>query len=399
MTLSATKPVFASGISNREDTASAVSAVLDSVSPRITEQPTFAAVFLTPHHLAHVEDIVNRLSRSLSPGLLIGTTAEGVIGTRYELEREPGISLIVGHLPGATLIPIGGDGETTVTETLATDAYRWRAVVLFADPFTTPLGQLPVTSNEIFPDVPLVGGVASGAQQPGGNRMILNEHIFDRGAVGFAIAGAVHVQCTVSQGCRPIGTPFIITKAKRNVVQELGGRNALEQVQAMVQEVGEEDRDLVQRRGLQVGRVINEYQSRFGRGDFIIRGISGIDQKSGAIGIGDPHIRVGQTVQFHVRDDSTAREDFQMMLDAQKLHGEAGGAMLFSCNGRGSRFFGDSNVDANLVADALGDVPLAGFFAAGELGPVGNQNFVHGHTASLLVLRGDEANGGEDEGE
>jgi len=181
-------------------------------------------------------------------------------------------------------------------------------------------------------------------------------------------------------------------RASATSCRSWGGRNALAVIQEMLREVPERDTQMVQSNGLLVGRVINEYKGHFGRGDFLIRGVVGVDQEAGYIAIGDPQIRVGQTIQFHVRDQRTAEEDFQLLLEAQKLHGDAGGALLFSCNGRGTRLFDHPDADATMIHHALGDLPLAGFFAAGEIGPVGKENFVHGHTASLVVFRADEPN-------
>jgi small ligand-binding sensory domain FIST len=135
-----------------------------------------------------------------------------------------------------------------------------------------------------------------------------------------------------------------------------------------------------------IGTVIDEYKDRFGRGDFLVRSILGMDQKKEAIAVGDTP-RVGQTVQFHVRDAATAHEDLQLLLDAQQLKEAPLGAMLFTCNGRGARLFKDGRNDVQTIRDRLGDLPLAGFFAAGEIGPIGGRCFVHGHTASLALVR------------
>jgi small ligand-binding sensory domain FIST len=231
--------------------------------------------------------------------------------------------------------------------------------------------------------------MASGGSRPGANRLMFGDDWLEQGAVGLAIGGGVRVDTTVSQGCRAIGSPFVVTKSQRHLVQELGGRNALQVLQEMAQGLSDEDRQLIATTGLHVGRVIDEYKSRFGRGDFVIRGISGIDDQRGYVAIGDPQLRVGQTIQFHVRDQATARQDMELLLEMQKIHGPADGALLFSCNGRGSRLFDTPNADADMTKDAIGPAPLAGFFAAGELGPVGQQNFIHGHTACLAVFRSD----------
>jgi small ligand-binding sensory domain FIST len=259
--------------------------------------------------------------------------------------------------------------------------------MLLADPFSTPMVQTLPAIAAAFPGVPLFGGMASGSRAPGGNRLLLDGKISRDGAIGVAFGGGLRIDCTVSQGCRPIGKPMVITKSKRHVVQELAGRRALDVLQEMAGGLSEEDRALVETKGLLVGRVINEYKPRFGRGDFLIRSLVDADQDAGYIVIGDPQTRVGQTIQFHVRDRRTAEEDFQLLLEAQKLHAGPAGALLFSCNGRGSRLFERPDADASMIHDALGDLPLAGFFAAGEIGPIGNENFVHGHTASLAVFR------------
>jgi small ligand-binding sensory domain FIST len=160
----------------------------------------------------------------------------------------------------------------------------------------------------------------------------------------------------------------------------------MDQIRSLYGELDEHERVLVSH-GLLLGRVIDEYKTEFGRGDFLVRSVTGLDPQSGAIAVGD-EIGVGSTVQFHVRDASSAREDLEMRLsDLKHSLGSKRptGALLFTCNGRGSRMFGTPGHDATVVSEAL-QVPLAGFFAAGELGPIGGKNFVHGFTASLALF-------------
>ena len=208
------------------------------------------------------------------------------------------------------------------------------------------------------------------------------------GAVGARLPG-VRIHSLVSQGCRPVGSVYTVTRAEGNVIHELGGHPPLERIQDMVARLTVEDRLLVQQ-GLHIGRVIDPYKSEPVRGDFLVRWVTGSDPESGAIAVGD-RIEVGESVQFHVRDAATADEDLRELL------GRAGevptaGALLFTCNGRGTRLFSVPDHDAALVSDMLGAPPLAGFNCAGEIGPVGGENFLHGFTASIALFTEDRGN-------
>jgi small ligand-binding sensory domain FIST len=261
------------------------------------------------------------------------------------------------------------------------------AVLILGDPFTFPTDVFLQDMNEAHRGVPVVGGMASGTRGPGECRLLLGDRVVNQGAVGVLLRGDVGLRCLVSQGCKPIGRHMVVTKAHDNVIAEVGGKSPLRQLQELWPTLSQDDQALMQRGGLHVGRVINEYQGEFRRGDFLIRNVLGLDQESGSLAITD-RVRVGQTVQFHVRDAATADEDLQSLLQQERSTHEKrpAGALLFSCNGRGTRLFGQPHHDAGAVRSQLGPLPLAGFFAQGELGPVGGQNFIHGFTASLALF-------------
>ena len=211
--------------------------------------------------------------------------------------------------------------------------------------------------------------------------MFLDDRVIDTGAVGVRVDG-IRIRALVSQGCRPIGSIYTVTVAEGNVIRELAGRPPLQRLQEVVEALPPEDRELVNR-GLHVGRVIDEYKTELGRGDFLIRGVTGVDPQTGALAVGD-RIEVGETIQFHVRDAATADEDLRNLLEQEAE--PADGALLFTCNGRGSRLFPVPDHDASLVSNKLGGLPLAGFNCAGEIGPIGGKNFLHGFTASVALF-------------
>jgi len=163
-------------------------------------------------------------------------------------------------------------------------------------------------------------------------------------------------------------------------VHELAGQPAMARLQEIVQAATDADRDLM-REGLHVGLVVDEHRLDFQRGDFLVRNLLGVDQASGSLAISEL-VEVGQTVQFQVRDAEAADEDLRCLLSGAS--GTA--ALLFTCNGRGTHLFPASGHDASVVQDMLGPVPLAGAFCAGELGPIGGRNFLHGFTASIAVF-------------
>ena len=233
--------------------------------------------------------------------------------------------------------------------------------------------------------MPVVGGMASAGYGPGENALIRNDQVFKQGMVGVSLSGpALEVQTVVSQGCRPFGKTYVITKAHDNIIESLGGRPALSALRDAVMDLAEPDRQLLSK-GLFVGRAISEYKEKFGRGDFLVRSVMNVDNETGAVTIGD-HVRIGQTIQFQVRDAATATEDLALLLSPHGVPKAAGG-LLFSCNGRGTRLFDASSHDIHAANAALPQTPVAGFFAAGELGPVGQRNFMHGHTASFALFR------------
>ena len=357
----------------------AVGQVLEAMSD---ERPDLVVAFTSPHHVGAIEDIAGSIRGLLDPTVLIGGTAGAVIGGGREVEDSPAISLFAARLPATLLTPVRlevvptPDGPSLVGWPDHPDG----TMLLLADPFTFPADAFLDRVNEDLPKLQVIGGLASAAMQPGGNRLILDEEITDSGAVGVVLAGGVEIRTVVSQGCRPVGKPYVVTKSDRNFILELGGKPALERLQETATAANDEERELM-RRGLQIGCVVDETRLEFGRGDFLVRGVVGADQRSGAIAVGDT-IEVGRTVQFQVRDASSADEDLRDLLTAA----DADAALLFTCNGRGHRLFGESDHDAGVVDQLLGPLPLAGCFCAGELGPVGSRNFLHGFTASLALF-------------
>ncbi len=375
---------FAAAVSQHPIPTQAVGEVLGEVLDQLDgERADLVVTFVSPHHAGALEDIAPAIRRLLEAQVLLGGTAVTVVAGERELEGEPAVSVFAARLPDARLTPTLLRVEQTADGAAITGwpefAEPPSTLLLFADPFTFPVDALLARLDQDLPDLQVIGGMASAATRPGGNRLVLDESVVDSGAVGVFVDG-VPVRTIVAQGCRPIGDPFTVTRSERNRIEQLGGQTPLVRLRQLAANVSEEERQLLQH-GLHLGVVVDEHAVDFTRGDFLVRNVLGADQQSGALVVGD-EVTVGQTVQFHVRDADAADEDLREMLTGV----EASAALLFTCNGRGRHLFGVPDHDAGLVAKMLGPIPVTGAFCAGEIGPVGGRNFVHGFTASLALF-------------
>ncbi|HVM05039.1 MAG TPA: FIST N-terminal domain-containing protein [Acidimicrobiales bacterium] len=375
---------FAAALSQHPVPATAVGEVVGQVLEQLGPAPDLAVVFVTPPHAGALEDAAAAIADVLRPGTVIGCAAVSVVGTAREVERSAGVSLWAGRFGPVEPVRLtaGREGnELTVAGWPESLPFEPSALLLLADPFSFPVQALYEDLASRHPGLRVLGGNASAAAGPGGNRLVLDRSVHTSGAVGAVLGPGVEVDSVVSQGCRPIGRPYIVTRAERNYVLELAGSPALERLVQMTSDgMTEEEIDLIDR-GLHLGQVIDERKLDFERGDFLVRNVLGADQANGAIAV-DDLVPVGATVQFHVRDAATADEDLRQLLAGR----EADAALVFTCNGRGMHLFGTPDHDAKVLDERVG-VPAAGFFAAGEFGPVGGRNFVHGFTASIALFR------------
>jgi small ligand-binding sensory domain FIST len=355
------------------------------------EPPQLTVLFFSVHHLPLIDQIAEIAAKAAAPGTLLGCTAQAVVGDGREVEEGPALSVWTAHLGEAVIEPftvaIAETEDGPATLGLPAIDGGTKAVILLGDPYTFPGNVLDEFSAGSA--VPIIGGMASGGRGPGSHALVLDGEVRSFGAVGVTLGGDLRIETLVSQGCRPIGSSFIVTAAEGNVIHALAGMPPLERLRNLFGELSPEDQQRANR-GLHIGVVIDEYATDFGPGDFLIRNVIGVDQNTGAIAVGD-EVHVGQTVQFHIRDASSADEDLRSALGVLELSlsgdpNAIAGALMFTCNGRGLHLFGTPDHDVESVRRALGPLPVAGMFCAGEIGPVGGKNFLHGFTASLALF-------------
>jgi small ligand-binding sensory domain FIST len=400
--------------------------------------------FVSGAHASHSKEIAGHIRKHLEPACLLSVSGSGVVGHSAEVIGRGAVSVLCLSLPGTRITPFS---YTDLPHATPDDPFAMERLaeavgadetlagtLFFADPFSVPtaavvnaLGGLESLVRDGEPGVsrpPVVGGLASAGDAPRQNRLVLNDRTLVSGGVGVTVCGDVSMDTAVAQSCKPIGEPMVVTSAKRNILLRLGGRRAIDALRDTVSELSEREREMLGE-GLFIGKVVNEYKPRFGRGDFVVRDVMGVDQEHGAVAVAD-QLRAGQTVQFHLRDKETAEEDLELLLQSQVMRGPAAGGLLCTARKRGVELFDRPHVDASAVSRWLasaGDIgsvsvvgggedasvegdpaglpemeslvpaagggrfPLAGFFAAGEIGPIGGRSFLNQQTASLTLFR------------
>lgn len=392
------RPRFGQGLGVGADLlAAADEAVGLALAPLDGAVPDLLVLFVSPgrgNRTDLAEEAGKRVMERAGARACVGATAHGVIAEARGVEHEPAVAVWAATLPGVTFTHMTLSAEMTPERGLTFDGLPEpgpddRVALLLADPYSFPVGGLLEQINSSYPDLPVMGGLASAAGMPGANRLFLDGEVRSDGAVGLLLGGSVSARTVVSQGCRPIGPDMIVTRSEQNRLIELAGRPAGEQLRKIVMALDSDEQENALR-GLQVGTALDEYAEEHERGDFLVRPVLGMDQETGAVVVGEP-VEVGRTVRFQVRDVAGAEQDLAELL-GQALDGRsARGALLFSCNGRGASMFGTADHDVRVVRERLGatgddDIPVVGFFAAGEIGPVAGRNHLHGFTASVLLF-------------
>jgi small ligand-binding sensory domain FIST len=346
-------------------------------------------VFASGAHLAAPEATLEGIADVLAPSQLIGCGAQGVLGDGREIEHGTGVAVWAASLGAGTATAF----HAAVEETAGTyvtglpDLAGADGAILLADPISFPADAVLHAISPRLPDVPLVGGLASARLTDGSPALFLDGDVVPGGAVGVRFDGVDVIPC-VSQGAAPLGPELTITAAEGNVVLELAGRPAYEKLQEIAGELTSEEQLLLETSGgILVGIVVEPNKPDYLQGDFLVRPLIGADPRTGAVAVG-AMVRPGQVVRLHARDAESADLDLRNALDARtrELASPPAGALVFACNGRGRSMFGLPDHDAATVTQVLHGAPSAGFFAAGEIGPVGHEAFLHGYTATVALF-------------
>lgn len=349
-----------------------------------------AMVFASGAHLEAAEATLEGVHEALMPTHVVGCGAGGLLAGARELEAGTGVVVWTaafeeGEVEPFHAVAVGTDDDQPVIDGLP-EGDGSTAVILLPDPYSFPTDRALALLQEQAPGMPVLEGLASARTPEGSSALFLGREVIAEGAVGVAVRGLEVLPC-VSQGAAPIGPELTITAGEGHIVRELAGAPALAKIREVVSGLGPRERALVAQ-GLLVGLVIDGGKPEYRPGDFLVRGVLGADPNTGAIAVG-AEVRPGQVVRLHARDADSADRELReaLALRMSALGGrEPAGALCFTCNGRGRDMFGRPDHDAGALQRELQGAPAAGFFAAGEIGPVGGESFLHGFTATVAIF-------------
>ncbi|MEH2163417.1 MAG: FIST N-terminal domain-containing protein [Nostoc sp.] len=403
---------WANALSTRHSLEAAVTDVVERAVSSLTAPADLGLVFISSAFASEYSRLLPLLTEKLSVPVLIGCSGGGVIGTTVggetqELEAEPAISLTLAHLPGVKIqvfhvvaeeLPDLDSSPDAWVDLIGVPASPTPQFILLSSSFASGINDLLQGLDFAYPGSVIVGGQASGGGMGGRVALFCNEtdgeecqSLHREGTIGIALTGNIVLETIVAQGCRPIGKPLQVTKADRNIILELDEQVPLVVLRDLIAGLSEHERILAQH-SLFVGVAMDEFKLALQQGDFLIRGILGVDPAAGAIAIGD-RVRPGQRLQFHLRDAQASAEDLELLLQSyqnqtqRESEPSAVAALMFACLGRGEGLYGKPNFDSELFRRYVSDIPVGGFFCGGEIGPVGGRTFLHAYTSAFGICR------------
>ncbi len=395
----------------------AISDVTERIKEQLTASPDLGFLFISSAYASEYPRLVPLIQEKLPISVLIGSGGGGIVGIdeenqAQEIEGNPALSLTVAHLPGvkvqgfhisADQIPDLDSAAKAWTDLTGVSPDENPDFILLADPFFSKVNDLLEGLDFAYPNAKKVGGLASAMAMGMQTGLFFETGSADpitlvkEGIVGVGLSGKIEMDTIVAQGCRPVGPQYQITQGERNVLAEVAQVNGnstdaakapLQALRELMNELSPDDQQLAQD-SLFIGIARDEFKLELQQGDFLIRNLLGVDPKVGAIAVGDK-LRPGQRIQFHLRDGNTSAEDLQVLLEQYQQDEKTStpvGALLFSCLGRGKELYGKPNFDSELFRQYMNQIPVGGFFCNGEIGPVGNQTFLHGYTSSFAIFR------------
>lgn len=384
------------GLSTQKDThKAALEATRMALAQAGSPAADFVLVFATTPHGANYSLLLRTVKEAARARDVVGCSAGGVLTTEGEVERAPAVAVLVVRADTLTsrrfFIPQlrGRASEVGKEVGEAVRPYLGAANLLVVFPDTYNFHPAPFFDGlaRTVPHVPVVGGGASEDGTIGETFQFCGDAVSNDAVSGVLLSGHFSHTIAVTQSCQPISPVHTVTKARKNVIFELGGRPAFTVFAEMVRPPLIED---LRRAAafIFVGLPVDPEREHIAPGEYAVRNIVGFDPHQGGIAVADD-IRPGQKVIFTLRDGNGAREDLKRVLETQveQWQGQRPGfGLYFNCLGRGSGLYGFPDLDTSYIKQYLGEFPLIGFFTGCEIAPAKQRSALHQYSGVLILI-------------
>ena len=367
----------------------ALEASLEALERSGADHADLALVFVTGDAHTRAHEALHAVRRVTGAPVVLGCSGTGILTERREVEDDLAVAVLAVRCERLVATPVSFErqGEqrdlgTELARRIGPTVAEGGCVLVLPDAMGCNPPALLGRLHDALGFVPVLGAVAAGAPM----FELYNTDAVEGALVGVALSGLAPV-IGVTQGCTPIGEPYVITHAEGNVIQRIGSRPALEMLTEAIR-ANPDTQARIRHAGVFAGLAMDPAKSPLERGDFLVRNLVGADQSSGAVAVAE-RVRIGQTLQFQIRDAEASRQDLREMLDelAERLHGRRPAfGCYFDCAGRGRGLYGIPDHDVSLIRERLGEFPLVGFFGNGEFAPIGRRNFFHNYTGALVIF-------------
>ncbi len=383
-----------SGLSGEPETLQAIEEVTGRAMSRLDGRPAdWAVIFATVHHFSKFREMLETVSERTGTEDIVGCSGYGVLTEEGEIEEAPGMALLAVSSPSLKALPFierpmhsrAENAALAVAARIQPHVSGNAVLLLLPDTYHMhPHAFFDGLETGLGP-VPLLGGGASEDGSHGRTYQFYRDRVESNAVVGMLMTGTASINMRMTQACRPVGEPLIVTRAEKNIIHEIGGRPAFEVFEEVAgEDLMEDIREAVT--AVFVGLPMEPDQDQIARGQYLVRNIMGVDPDSGAIAIGD-EVRTGQILTFTLREPVGAREDLMRMSnELQADRPPVAFGMYFNCMARGRGLYGEDGVDSSALRSTLQGVPFAGFFTGSEIAPIHGKTYLHQYSGVLLLV-------------
>lgn len=340
----------------------------------------FGFLYITDSLAPYLQTLLDEFRQQTGIKDWVGTVGAGICCSGREIYDEPAAAIMLAILPENSyrLFPSGINklSDMLMENRAWINEHAVHFGVVHGDPRNSHIGQIiDSLSTELDPGF-LVGGLTS-ASDDSYMQQIAGD-ICEHGLSGVLLSAEIPVISGLTQGCTPLANKHTITRAEGNILAELDGRPALDVFKQDIGEVLAKDLSGV------AGYIFAGLPvAGSDTGDYLVRNLMGIDPDEKLLAIGD-NLENDAPIIFCRRDHVSAREDMLRMLGdlGKRSKGQIKGGLYYTCMGRGRHQFGEDSEELKMIRDQLGDFPLVGFFANGEI----SHNRLYGYTGVLTLF-------------